>query len=125
MGRILILDDEPHLRELYRQELQAHGYWAVSASHLHEAEKTIRAQEVDLVILDLKLDNESGFDFFHKVLGRNKDIKVIIHTAYPMFKSDFRSWGADAFLVKSSDLTELLHTIGRLLTQTQDPFPAH
>ncbi len=125
MGRILILEDEPHLRELYRQELQAHGYGVVVASHLQEAEQTIRAQKVDLVILDLKLDKESGFDFFHKVLGRNKNIKVIIHTAYPMFKYDFRSWCADAFLVKSSDLTELLHTIGRLLTQTQDPCPAH
>ncbi|MDQ7053740.1 MAG: response regulator [candidate division KSB1 bacterium] len=124
MKKILILDDEPHLRELYRKELQAHGYLVATASHLHEAEKTIRAQKVDLVILDLKLDNEFGFDFFHSVLSRKKDIKVIIHTAYPMFKSDFRSWGADAFLVKSSNVTELLQTVGRLLTQAQEPIPA-
>ncbi len=125
METILIIEDEPHLREWYRQELEDRGYTVLSASHLREVEQMIRTHEVDLVVLDLKLKDGSGFDLLHEILGRKKDIKVIIHTAYPMFKGDFRSWGADAFLVKSSDLTELLQTIGRLLATEKNELPAY
>jgi hypothetical protein len=43
------------------------------------------------------------------------DLKIIINTAYPMFKQDFRCWGAERLLIKSSDLSELKQTIDEVL----------
>jgi hypothetical protein len=45
----------------------------------------------------------------------NRNVKVGINTADPSYKMDFNSWAADAFLVKSSDLSELKNTIEGVL----------
>jgi hypothetical protein len=45
----------------------------------------------------------------------DKTIPVILNTAYSAFKSDFTTWSADAYVVKSSDLTELKETIKQIL----------
>jgi len=41
---------------------------------------------------------------------------VVINSAYPAFKADFSTWGADAYIVKSADLTPLKDTVRSLLT---------
>jgi hypothetical protein len=43
---------------------------------------------------------------------------VVINSAYPSFKADFSTWGADAYVVKSSDLTELKDMVRHLLAAT-------
>ncbi len=50
------------------------------------------------------------------ILSKNKDIPIIINTAYCNYKDNFMSWAADAYIVKSSDLTELKNKIKELLT---------
>ncbi len=115
MGKILIIDDEVALRRLIAEELQNHGYETVVASRFEEAEAILERGDIDLVILDLRLDRESGFDFLPSILAQERRIKVVIHTAYPTYKRDFRSWGADAFIIKRSDLSELLGTVRKLM----------
>ncbi len=44
-------------------------------------------------------------------VNKHKDIPLIIYTAYAGYKDVFRSWAADAYIVKSSDLTELKNKI--------------
>jgi len=51
------------------------------------------------------------------MLNEKRDVKVVINTAYPSYKFDFNTWGADAFLVKSSDMTELKSTVREILTE--------
>jgi hypothetical protein len=54
------------------------------------------------------------------MLDRRRDLKVIINTAYPSFKQDFRSWGAERFLTKSSDLAELKDTINEVMAESHE-----
>ncbi len=49
------------------------------------------------------------------VVSKHKDIPLIIYTAYDSYKDVFMSWAADAYIVKSSDLTELKNKIEELL----------
>ena len=57
-----------------------------------------------------------GFEAMGKILNKDKDIPIIIHTAYSSYKDNFMSWAADAFIVKSSDLTELKNKIKEMIT---------
>jgi two-component SAPR family response regulator len=50
-----------------------------------------------------------------RIIGKHKEVPVILHSSYPQYKEDYMSWAADAYLMKSSDLTELKETIKKLL----------
>ncbi len=121
MAKILIVEDEAPLNQLYKEELQDHGYEVMVAHSGRDALSMLRTNPVDLMILDLKLPDGSGLDYLCDFLRTHRKLKVIINTAYPMFKRDFRSWGAEAFVVKSSDLSELLCTVERVLHQKDIP----
>jgi len=56
-----------------------------------------------------------GLEALGRILGLKKDIPVILNTAYSNYKDDFMSWAADAYVVKSSDLTQLKTTIREVL----------
>ncbi len=56
-----------------------------------------------------------GIETLSKIVSRYKKIPVILHTAYAHYKNDFMTWLADAFVVKSSDLSILKKTVKELL----------
>lgn len=115
MPRILVIDDEPGLRMLYAAELEDEGYEVVSAGNCGEAAATLESQQIDLVVLDIQIKQESGLEMLQEIVKERSDLPVILCTAYNCYKDDFSSWLADAYIVKSSDLTELKNEIRRLL----------
>ena len=50
-----------------------------------------------------------------KILSRNNTVPIILNTAYSSYQDNFMSWAADAYVVKSSDLTELKRAIKDVL----------
>jgi hypothetical protein len=56
-----------------------------------------------------------------KILSKNKKQLVILNTAYSVYKDNFMTWAADAYIIKSSDLTELKEKIKELLSQEATP----
>ena len=72
-------------------------------------------QTFDLVILDIKIPKREGTEVLHEVKKRNRDIPVILNSAYSTYKSDFSTWMADAYVVKSADLDELKDKVKELL----------
>jgi len=107
MKRILLIEDEEHQRILYREELEREGYEVLLAEDGIEGLKILEGTKVDLVITDLRMPRMGGLETLSHILGQRKGLPVIIHTAYPQYKTDFMSWAADAYLVKSADLSEL------------------
>ncbi|OGC83247.1 MAG: two-component system response regulator, partial [candidate division Zixibacteria bacterium RBG_16_43_9] len=69
----------------------------------------------DLVVLDIKIKKLHGLEVLKKIKEFNKDLPVVLNSAYETFKSDFSSWIADAYLIKSSNLAELKEKIAELL----------
>ncbi|MCK4236890.1 MAG: response regulator [Candidatus Krumholzibacteria bacterium] len=121
MSKILIVDDEVNVRKLYSEELGNEGYAIVLAADIKEAFSAIEDEAPDLIILDIKLGEESGIDCLMKIAERHKHLPVIINSAYSVYRDDFQTWAADAYIVKSSDLVPLKEKIRELLVERPQP----
>jgi len=115
MKKLLLIEDEANLRILYTEELKKEGYDVVCAENGMEAIKILEGTVVDLVITDIRMPQMNGLEALSNILGLRKGVPVIIYTSYPQYKTDFMSWAADAYLIKSSDLSELKAKIKELL----------
>ncbi len=115
MARILIVDDEVNVRNLYSEELESDGYETILAENIAGAISAVEKNAPDLIILDIKLGEESGIDALIEIVDRYKDIPVIINSAYSVYKDNFQTWAADAYIVKSVDLKPLKKKIRELL----------
>lgn len=117
MTKLLVVDDESSIRLLYAQELADEGYEVVTAGTAAEAAQKLEEESYDLVVLDVKLKNESGLDLLQKIVKERSDMPVILCTAFSCYKDDFSSWLADGYVVKSSDPQELKDEIKRVLAR--------
>ncbi|MCX5872169.1 MAG: response regulator [Deltaproteobacteria bacterium] len=115
MKRILVVDDEMHICELYRMELEEEGYSVTLAHSGAEALQQVDRNPPDLIVLDIQMPGMDGIETLEKLLGKDKGIPIILNTAYSHYKDDFTTWGADAYVVKSSDTSKLKAEIKRLL----------
>lgn len=113
--KIMIVEDERRLRQLYRTELETEGYEVITAADGRDALKRLREKPVHVVVFDLAFPDEVGLECLQDLVDANREVKVMIHTAYPTHKMDFRTWAADAFVTKSSDTGKLKNAVGRLL----------
>lgn len=113
--KILVVDDEENIRFLYKEELEDEGYNVVLAANAEEAMKKIIEHQPDLITLDIKMPGMDGIEFLRKLKEENRNIPVILCSAYGSYKQDFRVWASDAYVVKSADLRELKQTIKEIL----------
>ena len=107
MTRILFVDSEPHIQRLCLEELQEEGYEVQVAGNGRDVVRLVDSFHPDLVILEVLLPDMSG-------LETSKETRVIFfsHGRPPR---DLKAWGADAYVVKSPDLTGLKKTVRSLL----------
>ena len=115
MATLLIVDDEANQRRLYQEELSDEGYTIKLAQNGKEALESIGEMPPDLVVLDIRMPVMDGLEALGAIIGKERNIPVIIHSAYSSYKDDFISWAADDFVVKSADLTGLKRKIRELL----------
>ena len=111
MARILIVDDEEHIRTLYTLELQDEGHEILALETGKGLAKEIARFAPDVVVLDIKMVDVSGLDVLQEVRNKYYDLPVILCSAYGSYKGDIKSIAADYYVVKSSDLTELKNKI--------------
>jgi len=116
MKTIMIVDDEPAIRKLYQREFSEEGYEVLLAASGEEALQKIKDKNnLDLVILDIKMEGMDGLELLDELRSQFRGLPVILNSAYSTYKNDFTSWLADAYLVKSADLTELREKVQELL----------
>ncbi len=115
--KVLIVDDEPHLRLLYETELRRAGYETMTASNALQGLEFVDTMKPDLVILDIRMAGMDGIEALQRILERDSTIPVVLNTAYSSYRENFMTWSADAYITKSSDVTELLATIQDLLAK--------
>ena len=111
MTTILLVEDNKNQRLLYEQELRLEGYEIITAIDGKDAIKKVQEQRPDMIIMDICIE------FTGIILSKHKGIPIILNTAYGNYKDKFMSWAADAYIVKSSDLTELKNKIKELLIE--------
>lgn len=115
MAKILVVDDEEHIRLLYSEELRDAGYEVITAESGYRLLELIEKEKPDLVVLDIKMVDYNGLDLLQDIRAKFYDLPVILSTAYDTFKEDTKSMAADFYVVKSFDLTELKKKIAMAL----------
>lgn len=124
MKTVLIADDETAIRKLYECELRDEGYNVVTASNAQEAIAATREQPVDLVIMDIRMPGMDGIEAMNRILEENNELPIVVNSAYSEYRDSFMSWPADAYLIKSGDLSQLKDTVHKILGE-RSPELAH
>lgn len=116
MNTILIVDDDPHLRELSRIFLQQEGFTIAEAGDGVEALAKIECSKVDLVILDIMMPKMDGWEMCRQ-LRRDCDIPVLMLTAKGETSQKLKGFqvGTDDYLVKPFEPLELVARVKALL----------
>lgn len=120
MSKVLLVEDDNNLREIYEARLQAEGYDIVTAHDGEEALVVAKAETPDLVISDVMMPKISGFEMLDILRNTDglKEVKVIMLTALGQSDDQQRAdkLGADAYLVKSQvTLEDIVKVAQRLL----------
>ena len=115
MAKILIVDDEEHIRYLYSEELTEAGYEAITAESGYKLLEKIENEKPDLIVLDIKMVDYNGLDLLQDIRNNFYDLPVVLCTAYDTFKEDMKSIAADFYVIKSFDLSELKNKIAMAL----------
>jgi DNA-binding response OmpR family regulator len=114
--KILIVDDDQHIRRLYQEELLEEGYDVVVASTGKEALEMFEKENPDLVTLDILMPDIDGIKLLRQMKEIKPRIPIIMSTAYD-YRDDFAVWASEAYIVKSAELTDLKEAIRRLLSK--------
>jgi two-component system OmpR family response regulator len=116
MAPILIVDDDPYIRELVRVFMQNEGFDVVEASDGEEALKLLETVQVDMVIMDIMMPNMDGWELC-KELREHYDIPLLMLTAKGETSQKVKGFelGTDDYLVKPFEPVELAMRVKALL----------
>ena len=115
MEKVFCVDDDPSLLRLYYEELSEEGDEVILAQNAKEALTKFGKEKPDLVVMDIRMPVMDGIEALTAMLGKDRQVSVILNTAFPKYKENFMTWGAEAYVLKSSDLTELKQRIREAL----------
>ncbi len=120
MEKILCVDDDDSLLRLYQEELSDEGYKVILAKDGKEALAKFVKEKPQVVVMDIRMPVMDGIETMTLMLGKDRQVQVILNTAYPQYRENFMTWGAAAYVIKSSDLTELKQKIREVLDVRDD-----
>ncbi len=111
MAAILVVEDEKNLLDLYTDELVDAGFEVRPIESGKEAIDSVKKERPNVVVLDIKLQDIEGLRVLEAIKEFDRSIPVILNSAYAIYKSDFASWMADDYIVKTSNVSELVRKV--------------
>ena len=125
MAKILIVDDEPRIRELIREHLQYAGYVCEEAGDGSAALSLLSGGGFDLVILDVMMPVKDGFTLAREIRQRDERTPIIFLTAKSMKQDTIAGFqaGADDYLTKPFSMEELIMRINAVLKRSRGLAP--
>ncbi len=120
METILIVEDQKDMQFILANILKEKGYETIIAEDGHRALKEVKKGAVNLVLLDIKLPGMDGMKVLEKIKDIDKDLSVIMLTAYGDVRNSVKAMklGAVDYLIKPFEAEELILSIKKAL-QTQ------
>jgi DNA-binding NtrC family response regulator len=120
-GRILVIDDEPDIRESLEILLSAEGYRVDLASNATEGLKRLENSAFDLVLLDLMMPDKSGMQVLEEIRGRDRETPIFLITAYGSVEVAVNALkrGANDYFSKPWDNEKLLIEIEHMISKRQ------
>jgi len=122
--KVLVVDDDPGIADLIRYYLQSAGHQAVLASRGQEVMAAALREKPDLIILDVLLPDENGFEVLRELKDEPKtlEIPVVILSVIHDQETGFQL-GAVDYLVKPLQGEQLLSSIGRIFDEVEPLSP--
>jgi two-component system OmpR family response regulator len=121
IGHIVVVDDDPSLRQMVTRYLEDHNVPTKSASNRTELNRHLEATQPCLIILDLRLGQDDGLDLLREIRSRS-DVPIIITTGHRPEEIDRivgLELGADDYIVKPFSLRELLARVRAVLRRQE------
>ncbi len=118
-GRILVIDDEPDIRESLEALLSQEGYRVELAANATEGLKRLEASAYDMVLLDLMMPDKSGLQVLDEVRARDLETPIFMITAYGSVEVAVQALkhGASDYFSKPWDNEKLLIEIDRMISK--------
>ena len=115
---ILVVDDEPQIREMLSLYFANHGYDTATAGDSAETLRAVQEGRVDVVVLDIGLAEEDGLKLLEQLKSAHPALRVIMLTGMGFVEDlllEAQQKGADGYVSKVLPLDELLLAIQRIL----------
>lgn len=121
MFRILVVEDDRELRQLFRRVLEKNGYEALEAGDGQEALEVLDRVYIDLIISDIMMPVMDGYELVHSLREAQIHIPVLMITAKDAFDDMRRGFlsGTDDYMVKPVNVNEMVLRVGALLRRAQ------
>jgi len=121
--RVLVVDDEPNIRELVQVALNFHGCTVLTAASGTAALRDVETAEPDLIVLDVVLPDLDGFEVCRRLRARGNDVPVIFLTARDTSSDTVQglALGGDDYVTKPFSVEALVARIRAVLRRTSRP----
>jgi two-component system, cell cycle response regulator len=83
LRKILSVDDDPKILSAFQAALRQKGYEVFITSNPNEVAQILKNHDIDLIMLDIKMPEKSGFDIFRELKKKYQSLPVLFITAYP------------------------------------------
>src|SRR6478609_6100788 len=117
---LLVVDDDRRIRDLLSRFLAGEGYRVTTADNAADARAKLKGLHFDLLVLDVMMPGESGFDFAKSLRG-DSNVPILMLTARDAAESRIKGleMGADDYLAKPFEPRELSLRIANILKRAQ------
>jgi two-component system response regulator (stage 0 sporulation protein F) len=117
--KILLVDDQMGIRRLLGEVFTSEGYHVATAANGYEALELVEKEAFNLALVDMKMPGMSGLELLRQLKQVQKDIAVIIMTAYGELKivNEVLILGAYKYITKPFDIDELIEIVGTALQE--------
>jgi DNA-binding NtrC family response regulator len=121
-ARILIVDDDESIRKTLKAILEEVGHEVDTAPNGRQATRKCKTRFYNLALIDIRLPDMEGTTLLTKIGNMTPKMRKIIITGYPSLQNAVEALnrGADAYIVKPFDLTEVLQTIQKQLRRQEE-----
>lgn len=125
MTRIIIVEDDPMISEIYQRKFMDSGFEVFSAESGEQAVNLAKKENVDIMLLDLIMPKMDGFEVIKNIRegGYNKEMKIFVFSNLSQKEDQEKALklGADGFIVKADYApSDLVKEVSRLLSQFQE-----
>jgi len=112
MKKILLVDDEESIREVFAEILTEEGYQVATVENGDEGLKLLAKEPFDLILVDKKMPGIDGFDFVRQVRAMNRPVKIVLITG-SISENPLKE--VDAYLAKPCEIDELISMVQKML----------
>lgn len=129
LAKILVVDDEPSMREMLSDLLKSEGYGVLAVANGEKAVARVRDKKPEVVLLDMKMSGMDGIETLTQIRQINKNVSIIIITAYGTMRNvvEAMKLGIYDYVTKPFDIEKLKRLVeGALKVQMlsrEGPFP--